>query len=98
MFGNRASRRSGKPAWHAHAGDAIEDPANVPGIVAFLIGIGGVAATITAAGYGFPGWAGVGAAISAILLIFGITVVVVEHEREKSTERKSGRHGHNPLA
>jgi hypothetical protein len=97
MFGNRALRHPGA-YWHAQAGDAIADKYNVPAIVAFMLGIGAVAATLTAAGYGFTGWAVVGAVVAAVLLMVGVGVVLVEHAREKSAELRDGRPGHNPLA
>lgn len=97
MFGNRALQQPNAP-WHAQAGDAIADKYNVPGIVAFMLGIGAVAATLTAAGYGFAGWAVVGAIVAAVLLIVGVSVVLIEHARERAAELRDGRHGHNPLA
>ncbi|WP_067825249.1 hypothetical protein [Nocardia inohanensis] len=64
-----------------HAGEALEDSRNWPGLILAGLGIVAVALTLTAAGYGFEGWAFIGGVVSVLLLGSGITQVVLEHRR-----------------
>lgn len=82
--------------WHAQSGDLLGDDYNVPGLVLCALGIVGMACTLTAAGYGFPGWTQVGAVVTAALWIAGIGALIVEHRREEVIELKHGRSGHAP--
>ncbi|MGQ4618518.1 hypothetical protein [Nocardia sp. R7R-8] len=86
------------PHWHARAGDLLDDDFNLPGIVLCALGIAALACTLTAAGYGFTGWAGVGVVVTAALWITGVGALLVEHHREQAIELKHGRHGHGPGA
>ncbi|WP_433722836.1 hypothetical protein ACQP0C_22675 [Nocardia sp. CA-129566] len=51
-----------------------------------LLGIVGVALTLTATGYGFEGWAIFGAIASTLLLAIGTLIVLAEHRRIKAHE------------
>ncbi|WP_054812868.1 hypothetical protein [Nocardia arizonensis] len=96
MFGSADSTRDSRRGWHAQAGDLLGDDYNVPGIVACGFGIVALACTLTAAGYGFVGWAQVGAVVTALLWLTGIGALVIEHRREQAIEREYGRRGHAP--
>lgn len=69
-----------------HAGESIEDTRNWPGIILVGIGVVTVALTLTAAGYGFAGWAVVAGVVSAVCVITGVLVIVAEHRRIKARE------------
>ncbi|MGV9616843.1 hypothetical protein [Nocardia xishanensis] len=64
-----------------HAGEAIEDAKNWPGIVLVGLGIVLVALTLTAAGYGFEGWAVVAGIVAALSIVVGAALVFAEHKR-----------------
>lgn len=96
MLGQNESPAADDRPWHAQAGDLLGDNYNMPGIVLCAVGVAAMACTLTAAGYGFTGWAQVGAVVTALLWILGIGALVVEHRREEVIERKYGRHGHAP--
>ncbi|MGW0246657.1 hypothetical protein ACWDYH_08465 [Nocardia goodfellowii] len=70
----------------SHAGEGIEDGYNIPGIVLCAMGIVGLALTLTAAGYGFNGWAIVGAIATVALIGSGIGWILLEHRRVKAKE------------
>ncbi|QLY27999.1 hypothetical protein [Nocardia huaxiensis] len=70
----------------SHAGEGIEDGYNIPGIVLCALGIIALASTLTAAGYGFEGWALVGAIATVLLAGTGITWILLEHRRMKAKE------------
>lgn len=70
----------------SHAGESIEDRRNWPGIILAAVGIVLVALTLTAAGYGFAGWAVIAGIIGVICLIAGALIVVAEHRRIKMKE------------
>ncbi|HLS79433.1 MAG TPA: hypothetical protein VK083_21850 [Nocardia sp.] len=74
----------------SHAGESIEDTRNWPGM--FLVGLGivTVGLTMTAAGYGFEGWALIGGISTATFLLFGIALITLEHRRMRkiSAEQK----------
>ncbi|WP_459960199.1 hypothetical protein [Nocardia sp. IFM 10818] len=70
-----------------HAGETIEDSRNWPGLLLSAAGIVAIALTLTAAGYGFAGWAGLGTLASTALLGLGISLMVAEHRRV-ATERE----------
>ncbi|WP_280295468.1 hypothetical protein [Nocardia abscessus] len=70
----------------SHAGEGIEDGYNIPGIVLCAMGIAALALTLTAAGYGFAGWAVVGAIAAAALVGSGIAWILLEHRRVKAKE------------
>ncbi|WP_227983544.1 hypothetical protein [Nocardia spumae] len=74
-------RRRWKPTTRRHAGEGIEDTGNIPGIVLCALGAVALALALTAAGYGFAGWAIVAGVVCAICLIGGITWLVVESRR-----------------
>ncbi|MFF0545936.1 hypothetical protein ACWEVD_13280 [Nocardia thailandica] len=70
----------------SHAGESIEDIRNWPGL--FLVGVGLVllALTLTAAGYGFEGWAVIAGVLCGVCLLSGILIVLGEHSRVKARE------------
>ncbi|MCM6772063.1 hypothetical protein NDR87_02775 [Nocardia sp. CDC159] len=70
----------------SHAGEGIEDGYNIPGIVLCAIGLVALAGALTAAGYGFSGWAIVGGVVCAVSLVAGIGWLLIEHRRIKAKE------------
>lgn len=88
------SNRDGSPDYRPdstrttrpHAGESLEDTRNWPGLVLAGIGIIMVALTLTAAGYGFEGWAVLGAIVSVLCLGIGAALMVIEHRRIKALE------------
>ncbi|MFC4373534.1 hypothetical protein ACFO5K_05425 [Nocardia halotolerans] len=70
----------------SHVGESIEDARNWPGL--FLVGLGIVllALTLTAAGYGFAGWAVITGVLCGVCMIAGILIVLAEHRRIKVGE------------
>ncbi|WP_280495406.1 hypothetical protein [Nocardia asiatica] len=75
------SDTTSREPYHAKPGDSLADPYNIPGIVLFLVGMVGLAATLTAAGEGITGWVVAGAAATATCFVSSVTVFWVEHER-----------------
>ncbi|MFI6044522.1 hypothetical protein ACIA8C_23040 [Nocardia sp. NPDC051321] len=70
----------------SHAGEGIEDGYNIPGIVLCALGIVALALCLTAAAYGFAGWALI-AGISAVALAgTGVVWILLEHRRIKAKE------------
>ncbi len=69
-----------------HAGEGIEDGYNIPGIVLCALGMVALALTLTAAGYGFGGWAIVAGVVCAVCLIGGITWMVLESRRVQARD------------
>ncbi|MBL1076870.1 hypothetical protein JK358_20970 [Nocardia sp. 2] len=69
-----------------HAGEGIEDGYNIPGIILCALAIIALAATLTAAGYGFEGWVLVGGIATVVLGGAGITWILLEHKRVKAKE------------
>ncbi|MEV5652372.1 hypothetical protein AB0L57_29340 [Nocardia sp. NPDC052254] len=67
-----------------HAGEGIEDGYNIPGIVLCALGMVALALTLTAAGYGFGGWAIVAGVVCAVCLIGGITWIALESRRVRA--------------
>jgi hypothetical protein len=98
MFGNRKPLPPETAPWHAHAGDAIEDSRNVPGILLFMIAVGALGATLVAAGGGFTGWTIIGAVVTTVALLTAVCILAIEHGRQRAYERRHGRPGHNPMA
>ncbi|MGW5386686.1 hypothetical protein [Nocardia sp. NPDC003963] len=96
VAGSNDSDQSNSPGEHrfpddarttrSHAGESIEDRRNWPGIILAAIGIVLVGLTLTAAGYGFAGWAVVAGITGVICLIAGGLIVVAEHRRIKLAE------------
>ncbi len=70
----------------SHAGESIEVARNWPGMILAAIGIVLVALTLTAAGYGFEGWAVIAGICGGVCLVAGIAMVAAEHRRVKSGE------------
>lgn len=83
-------RRDGFPddsrTVRAHAGEAIEDGYNVPGLLLCAIGIVALAGALTAAGYGFPTRALTAGVICAVSVVGGIAWLLLEHRRVKAKE------------
>lgn len=69
-----------------HAGEMIADTHNWPGVILVLLGVAGAALTLTAAGYGFAGWAVVAGIATALCLICGGGLILAEHRRVKADE------------
>ncbi|AXK84830.1 hypothetical protein IU443_03095 [Nocardia farcinica] len=75
----------------SHAGEAIEDTRNWPGMILVGLGIVTVGLTLVAAGYGFEGWAIIGGIAAALFLIIGAVLILAEHRRlQKLSDRNSG--------
>ncbi|WUI35207.1 hypothetical protein OG804_01690 [Nocardia sp. NBC_00416] len=70
----------------SHAGESIEDQRNWPGIILAAVGIVLVGITLTAAGYGFAGWATVAGILGGVCIVAGVLIVVLEHRRIKAKE------------
>lgn len=94
---NRPRREGGTPlrahsfpdeprTTRTHAGETIEDTRNWPGIIMVALGLVGLALTLTAAGYGFEGWAIIGGIATVVLLLGGVAIVLAEHRRVKMRE------------
>ncbi|NNH69917.1 hypothetical protein HLB23_08575 [Nocardia uniformis] len=83
--------------WHPHPGDAIEDHGELPALILCGLGIAALGMTITAAAYGFRGWAVLGAIVTVVLFVSGLLLIRFEYFREFKKEQQVGRHGHNPL-
>ncbi|MGV9817098.1 hypothetical protein [Nocardia xishanensis] len=85
-----------KRLWHAQAGDMLDDNYNMPGIVLCALGVVAMACTLTAAGYGYPGWTRLGAIVTALLWSLGVGALMIEHRRQQMIELRYGRQGHAP--
>ncbi|MGN2638015.1 hypothetical protein ACWEKT_07720 [Nocardia takedensis] len=70
----------------SHAGEALADGYNFPGIVLCALALVALAATLTAAGYGFEGWAVISAALAFLFATVGVAWVTLEHRRVKAKE------------
>ncbi|MFQ6395372.1 hypothetical protein ACLMAJ_18135 [Nocardia sp. KC 131] len=70
----------------SHAGESIEDTRNWPGLILMGVGIALLGLTLTAAGYGFAGWAVIGGIACVLCLAIGALLVVAEHRRIKRKE------------
>ncbi|MFF7940950.1 hypothetical protein ACFZC5_14650 [Nocardia gamkensis] len=71
-----------------HAGESIEDARNWPGIILVAVGIVAMALTLTAAGYGFAGWAVIAGVVCGVCIVAGVLVIIAEHRRIKLREGK----------
>ncbi|MFD1812264.1 hypothetical protein [Rhodococcus gannanensis] len=69
-----------------HPGESIEDSRNWPGLILVALGMAALGLTLTGAGYGFAGWAWIGAAVCATCLVLGASLVVAEHRRVKKLD------------
>lgn len=67
-----------------HAGESIEDTRNWPGLALVGVGLVLLALTLTAAGYGFAGWAVIAGVLCAVCLLAGVGIVVAEHRRVRT--------------
>ncbi|MFE3542640.1 hypothetical protein ACFXK0_06690 [Nocardia sp. NPDC059177] len=70
----------------SHAGESIQDSLNWPGLLFVGFGIVLLAATLTAAGYGFAGWAVIAGVLCGVCMLVGIGIVLAEHRRIKVHE------------
>ncbi|MBF6175722.1 hypothetical protein IU476_30085 [Nocardia blacklockiae] len=59
----------------------MADARNWPGLTLVAVGLVALAGTLTAAGYGFNGWAIVGVIVTVVCLLGGAALVMVEHRR-----------------
>ncbi|MFQ6395599.1 hypothetical protein ACLMAJ_19315 [Nocardia sp. KC 131] len=64
-----------------HAGEGLEDTYNVPGIVLCGLAVVALAITLTAAGYGFAGWAVIAGVVCVVCGIAGVAWLMVERRR-----------------
>ncbi|MEU7767482.1 hypothetical protein AB0B25_20415 [Nocardia sp. NPDC049190] len=72
-----------------HAGESIQDTRNWPGILLFAVSIVTVGLTLTAAGYGFEGWAIIAGVVATVCLCFGVFLIAAEHRRVKTYEGRA---------
>jgi hypothetical protein len=72
-----------------YAGESIADTRNWPGVILFALGIVLLALTLTAAGYGFGGWAIIGGIACALCLVGGALLVLAEHRRLRKSEGRA---------
>ncbi|KAF0846892.1 hypothetical protein [Nocardia caishijiensis] len=70
----------------SHVGESIEDAWNWPGLILIGVGVVLLALTLTAAGYGFEGWAVIAAILCVLCLLGGVAIVLAEHRRIKARE------------
>lgn len=70
----------------SHAGESLQDGYNIPGLLLSGLGMAALAMTLTAAAYGFTGWAVVGACVCVLGLVGGVAWVTIEHRRIKAKE------------
>ncbi|MGW0252725.1 hypothetical protein ACWDYH_39490 [Nocardia goodfellowii] len=100
MWGDRSyteeEQQLRKQRWHAQAGDLLGDNHNLPGAVLCALGIVAVACALTAAGYGYEGWAVVSAIIAVAMWLAGLAVLTLEHRRHGRMEIEHNRLGHQP--
>ncbi|WP_228816643.1 DUF6480 family protein [Nocardia transvalensis] len=68
----------------SRAGESVADTRNWPGLTLVAIGVVALAATLTAAGYGFPGWTLLGAIVTVVCLAAGAVIITAEHRRVKA--------------
>jgi protein-S-isoprenylcysteine O-methyltransferase Ste14 len=73
----------------SHAGEGIEDARNFPGYALVLAGLACLALALTAAGYGFSGWALILGVACFVALAGGFAWVTLEHRRVKNNEGKN---------
>ncbi|WP_280222004.1 hypothetical protein [Nocardia neocaledoniensis] len=86
-----AGRLDGEFPAHARpprtpAGEGLEDGYNFPGIILCALGVIALGLCLTATGYGFSGWALIGAVATVTLAGAGVAWLLVEHRRIKSKE------------
>lgn len=67
--------------YHSKPGESLADTYNIPGIVLFIVGVVGLACTLTAAGYGFACWVVLGSTATTLCFLISITLFLLEHER-----------------
>ncbi|MFR9753184.1 hypothetical protein ACL02S_19405 [Nocardia sp. 004] len=70
----------------SHAGEAIRDGYNIPGLILIGLGVLAIGGALTAAGYGFAGWAVVATVAALVCGIAGVVWVLLEHRRVKHRE------------
>jgi hypothetical protein len=70
----------------SHAGEGIEDGYNIPGIILCGLAIVALGLCLTAAGYGFQGWALVGGICAVTFAGVGAGWILFEHRRIKAKE------------
>ncbi|MFC3964464.1 hypothetical protein [Nocardia jiangsuensis] len=70
----------------SHAGEGIQDGFNIPGIILWALGIVALGGSLTAAAYGFNGWAIIAAILCAIGILGGSAWLLLEHRRIKARE------------
>ncbi|GAB2724291.1 hypothetical protein [Nocardia thraciensis] len=70
----------------SRAGESVADARNWPGMVLVAVGLVALAATLTAAGYGFIGWTVVGAVVTVACLVAGGVLIAAEHRRIRSRD------------
>ncbi|MGW5924511.1 hypothetical protein ACWFPY_36435 [Nocardia fluminea] len=89
--GPLAKRNRGEFPDHArttrsHAGEGLEDGYNFPGIILCAMGVIALGLCLTATGYGFAGWAAIGAVATVTLAGAGVAWLLIEHRRVKAKE------------
>ncbi|MFF0490282.1 hypothetical protein ACWDSJ_36025 [Nocardia sp. NPDC003482] len=70
--------------FRSRAGESVADARNTPGLILLGIGVVAIAATLAAAGYGFAGWAIVGAIVAVVCLVAGGLTLILEHRRVRA--------------
>lgn len=70
----------------SHAGEGLEDGYNFPGIILCALGVIALGLCLTAIGYGFAGWATIGAIAAVLLTGAGVVWILLEHRRVKAKE------------
>ncbi|WP_019926063.1 hypothetical protein [Nocardia sp. BMG111209] len=75
-----------------HTGQGLEDNRNIPAFVLCFLGVVALGAALTAAGYGFAGWAVIAGIVCAVCLVGGVAWLLIERRRIRATE--FDRQGH----
>ncbi|MFC9894899.1 hypothetical protein ACFVMC_14530 [Nocardia sp. NPDC127579] len=91
MVGISRKENDEKSLWHARVGDFLGDNHKIPGVILCALGIVAVALTLTAAGYGYEGWAIICGITAAALWLTGIAVVSFEHRGHGRMDIEHGR-------
>lgn len=73
----------------SHAGEALTDSRNWPGYVCIGAAFAALALTLTAAAYGFEGWAWIAGPACVLLFAAGLTIVLLERRRVKAMEGRA---------
>jgi hypothetical protein len=72
--------------YRSHAGEALADGANIPGLFLWMAGLLLLGLTLIAAAGGFHGWTIIAGILTVVFLGGSATWIVLEHKRVKAKE------------